>query len=109
MGRWPHTHFYTFCLIFAPLLFLYRFLDYRQRKWHLMLVDFCYYQCSLTLYFVTSDPKNEMLFRACFLSANGLLGVATAVFCNKVIIHKVDYIVSIVVHLMPMMIMYNLT
>lgn len=43
MGRWPNTHFYTYCLILYPILLVIRYLEFRPEKWEMMMFDFCYY------------------------------------------------------------------
>lgn len=53
MGRYPNTYFLTYCQVLMPTLLVLRYIEFHPRKWHLMLIDFCYIQDTLTLYFIT--------------------------------------------------------
>jgi lipopolysaccharide export LptBFGC system permease protein LptF len=43
MGRYPNDFFYTFYKTFIPLLIFIRFVDYKPKKLHYFLTDFCYW------------------------------------------------------------------
>lgn len=59
LGRYPNTHYYTFHICTVIILVLIRLIEYRSKKWHYYLIDFCYYGNTMMLYFLIMDPKNE--------------------------------------------------
>jgi hypothetical protein len=88
-------------------MILLRFKDYKQKKWHYFLIDFCYYAGSFVLIFIYISPKSEMFYRLAFLYANGSLAVSTAAFGNAMIFHKLDNLISLVTHPVPLVCMWN--
>ena len=74
-----------------------------------MLLDYCYYQNCMVLYFITCDPKNKWLYKACYMNSYGVLSMATLVFGNKIIVSKIYYATSCMIHIMPAMILYVVT
>ena len=87
MGRWPNDFFYKFYATFVPLLVFIRFVDYKTKKWHYFLLDFCYFAGAMVILFVAFFPKNEELYRLAFIYSNGMLAVSTAAFNNALIFH----------------------
>lgn len=109
MGRYPSTHFLTYCQVLIPTLFTLRYIEFVPNKWELMMLDFCYFQDIVTLYYITFDPKSKVLYKACYMNAFGILAIATILFGNKIIVSKVYEVTSMMIHLMPVMIMYVIT
>jgi len=87
MCRYPNDFFYTFYKTFIPILIFIRFVDYKPKKLHYFLTDFCYWAGFMVILFVGFFPKNEYLYRVAFLYANGALAVATGAFNNAMIFH----------------------
>jgi hypothetical protein len=87
MGRYPNDFFYTFYRTFIPLLLFIRFVDYKPKKLHYFLTDFCYWAGLMVILFVGFFPKSPYLYRIAFLYANGALAVATGAFNNAMIFH----------------------
>jgi hypothetical protein len=58
MGRYPNDFFYTFYKTFIPLLIFIRFVDYKPKKLHYFLTDFCYWAGLQVILFVGFFPKN---------------------------------------------------
>jgi hypothetical protein len=87
MGRYPHDFFYVFYCTFVPLLILIRLINYKRKRWHYFLIDFCYYAGAIVLLFIGLFPKSMLLYRVAFLYSNGSLAVATAAFRNALIFH----------------------
>jgi hypothetical protein len=107
LGRWPNDFFYTFYSFFVVIMILLRFKDYKEKKWHYFLIDFCYYAGAFVLIFICIAPKSEMFYRLAFLYANGSLAVSTAAFGNAMIFHKLDNLISLVTHPVPLVCMWN--
>ena len=72
-------------------------------------MDFCYLNNLLIAYYLHFDSKNEQLFRAVFLSANGVLALSAVLFGNMLVFHKIDRHVSICNHLWPVLVFYNVS
>jgi len=85
-----------------------RLFNYRIKKWHYYLFDFCYFANSIIIYFLAFSPKNDILFRLFFVYANGPFGLAIPAFKNSMIFHKLDNLTSIAIHLIPLVTSYNL-
>ena len=109
MGGYPHTWFYKFYAVLAPINLLLRFIEYRVLKQQFILIDYCYINNLLISYYLIYEPKNEYLFRALFLSANGVLAVSSFMFGNFMVLHKIDRYVSVSNHLLPSFVFYNLS
>ena len=63
----------------------------------------------LIAYFLHFEQKNEVLFRAVYLSANGVLTMSAVLFGNMLVLHKIDRFVSISNHLWPILVLYNVS
>lgn len=107
MGRWPNTLFYNFYTILAPTMILIRFADYKPKKLHYFLLDFCYFGTSMVWMFVTLFPKSEILYRLSFFYSAGILAVSTAAFENALIFHRFDRLVCLVTHPVSLVVMWN--
>lgn len=107
MGRMPNRGFYVFYSVVVPVLILIRCINYVQKNWHYFLIDFCYFASFLIVLFITVGSQNDYLYRVAFMYANGTLAVATAAFSNKLIFHKFDHLVSIALHPVPLICMWN--
>ena len=107
MGRWPNDKFYTFYSIFIPVVIFIRYVNYKPKKWHYFLVDFCYFVGAMIIYFVSFIRKNEVLYRLSFLYANGIAAISTAAFNNALIFHQFDNLISLCTHPVPMVCMWN--
>lgn len=108
LGRYPHDVYYNYhCFAVISLVAL-RFYNYKKKRWHYYLLDFCYFGNTLFILFLTAYPKNEMLFKMCFVYANGPFSVAIAAFKNSMIFHKLDTLISLTIHVLPMVTAWNL-
>lgn len=108
LGRYPNDLYYSFHTYTVSILVAIRLLNYRMKKWHYYLFDFCYFANTLIMYYLLVDPKNEILFKVFFIYANGPFGVAIPAFKNSMIFHKIDNLTSIAIHLIPLVSSWNL-
>ncbi|CDW79016.1 UNKNOWN [Stylonychia lemnae] len=108
LGRYPNKHYYTFHIYTVTTLVVIRLFNYRIKRWHYYLFDFCYFANTLIIYYLVIDPKNDILFRIFFVYANGPFGLAIPAFKNSMIFHKLDNLTSIAIHLIPLVTSYNL-
>lgn len=108
VGRFPHTFCYTYHSIFVFLMVFCKWIYYKQRGWHYYMTDFCYTANMFLIIFLMFAPKNEQLFCAVFIWANGPLAVALGAFRNQMVFHKMDNLSSLALHMLPQLITYNL-
>ena len=108
LGRWPHSFYYTYHAFFVFSMIFGKWVYYKTIGLHYYMIDFCYITNALVIYYLHYEPKNDILFKICFLCANGPLAVSTAAFSNKMIFHSMQELSSLVVHMMPSIAMWNL-
>lgn len=108
LGRYPNKEYYKFHVYTVVSLVAIRLLNYRIKKWHYYLFDFCYFANILIIYFLMVDPKNDILFKVFFVYANGPFGLAIPAFKNSMIFHKLDNLTSIAIHIIPLVTSWNL-
>lgn len=108
LGRYPNTHYFKFHVYTVSSLVAIRLFNYRMKKWHYYLFDFCYFANTLIIYFLLADPTNDILFRVFFVYANGPFGLAIPAFKNSMIFHKLDNLTSIAIHIIPLVTSWNL-
>ena len=84
-----------------------RFVDYKPRRWHYFLLDFCYYAGAVVIIFIGFAPKNKIFYRLAFMYANGALAVSTAAFNNALKFHKFDNLICLCTHPVPLVCMWN--
>jgi len=108
MGRFPHTHYYDFFLIVQLLLIFSKWAYYKSLGWHYYCTDFCYAANFIIFVFIKFFPKNDILFKMCFLYGNGMLGTSIAAFRNQMVFHKYDNLTSLALHAMPLLCVWNI-
>jgi hypothetical protein len=108
MGRWPNDIFYTFFCCVLPAMTFLRWYDWRKSGWHYYLADFCYYGSFTVCIYVAFCPKNKDLYHVGFHFANGILAVSAVAFDNALIFHKVQFLISLALHTMPLLVYYNI-
>ena len=108
MGRWPNDMFYTFYAILVPTMNFLRWYDWQKSGWHYYLFDFCYYAGAFIWAFVVLYPKNKDLYHVGFHFSNGVLAVSTIVFDNALIFHKMQFLISLALHTIPLLTFYNI-
>ena len=72
------------------------------------MFDFCYFANAVLVYFLICDPKNEQLFKICFVFGNGILAASVKAFRNSLVYHKFDYLTCVASHAFPMIIMFHI-
>ena len=106
-GRWPNDFFYKYYAFLVPIMIFIRFVNYRPKKWHYFLLDFCYFGTGTVWLFLVLFPKNEILYRCAFLYSAGVLALATAAFDNALIFHKFDSLICLITHPVPLVALWN--
>lgn len=67
------TQYYLWYSPKAVILITLRWLDFRAKKQHYLLYDFCYWANGATLLYLWLMPQSSTLFQIIFLCANGPL------------------------------------
>jgi hypothetical protein len=100
IGRAPclYPYYFSFMLCFFVLC---RFIYYRWLHWHYFLLDFCYWANFIMMLFLWVFPENEFLFISSYAFAMGPLLLAIPIFKNSMVIHSLDRITSVFIHLVP--------
>jgi len=66
------------------------------------LSDFCYIANFALLYFINFAPQCQWLFVTCYVFSNGALASAILAFRNSLVFHKIDMLMSLSIHAIPM-------
>ena len=108
MGRYPHDLIYIFVSILLPTFISLRAVEYTIKGWHMFLIDFCYFVNSSLIYFLMNSSGSQNLFVACFVFSNGPLAAAIVAFRNSLVYHKIDFLMSLAIHAVPMTVMTHI-
>ena len=95
----------------TPKMVLYmahRFVTFKQKHDHYLMMDFCYWANLLSLVYFWMFPHNETLFQILFLVGNGPLAWAVLTFKGSMIFHSAPHMTSVFIHTSPMMLTYAL-
>lgn len=109
LGSMPNYGFYIFYSLLVPTMIIIRFFNYKKKKWHYFMIDFCYFGTATVWGFINIFPKSAIVYRLAFLYANGALAVATAAFSNALIFHQFDRLICLCTHPVPLIVMWNVT
>lgn len=90
----------------APILIGYRLFYYGAHKWHLFLLDFCYFANILVLIYLWVFPHSGSLFVIVFALSHGPLTFAIIAFRNSLVFHSVDKITSMFIHISPPLLLH---
>jgi hypothetical protein len=120
LSRYPQ-HFWVFHLMKAAVLLPARYFRFKQMKWSLYMIDFCYFEtyltalfCALSLLRVFAGVEtvfsqfNENFFRTGFFFAFGPLAWAVVIFRNSIAFHNLDKMTEVFVHISPCLMFYSL-
>ena len=108
IGRYPFTYVFTFYNALILICYSTRIVHFFINRWHMYLIDFCYFSNMTIVYYLIFAPKDKNLFIACFLFGNGALAASVAAFRNSLVYHKIDYLTSLAIHALPMVLMTHI-
>lgn len=89
-----------------PLL-AYRYLSYKSRYYQYFLIDYCYSVNALGLIHLFVMPDSVWVFMLFFLSACGPLAWAIVVWRNSLVLHDLEKVTSVFIHMMPPLLAYS--
>ncbi|EFA80194.1 hypothetical protein PPL_07016 [Heterostelium album PN500] len=78
-----------------------RLYNYKQKKQHYFLFDFCYYANVLLIFYLYGTNRSPILFKICFSFCNGPLIFATIAWRNSLVFHSLDKATSVLIHIFP--------
>lgn len=108
LGRFPNDLYYVTCLVFTVPLLLHKFLYYRSQKWHYFFFDFCYFGNTWIYLFIFLFPESKLMYVNSFMFATGHMAYAIVGFRNSLVMHDLDRMSSLLIHAVPLKIMWNL-
>jgi len=98
--------FHHFYAALITIVIVARYVQYHALKYHYFLLDFCYYNQIILLYYCYVRP-HVALFQICFLYS-GVLSFAVIMWHNSLVFHDWDKMTSLIVHLLPSMVCYTI-
>ncbi|CAK9005186.1 Glycerophosphocholine acyltransferase 1 (GPCAT) [Durusdinium trenchii] len=103
-GRALAPYFYV---ISTPLLVIYRWFDYKAKKWHYFLFDFCYwFNLAVMIFVLTPLRENGPMFTLLHGMALGPVAYTVYSIGNKLVFSSIDKITSIWIHVLPGWLLY---
>jgi Protein of unknown function (DUF2838) len=108
IGKYPNDLFYLYYLLLTILMLILRMAHYYTMGWHYYIADFCYYANFLILWLLYFNPHSAQLVKICFLFSHGALGFSIWLFRNSLVLHKIDTLTSLGIHLLPVLITYHI-
>ena len=96
----PDRMWKWYLLWWIPLLLM-RCYSYSKQGWLYFTIDFCYFTHLLLILFILVYPSAEVLFVAVFSVANGPLLWAIIVWRNSLVLHDIDRMTSLFLHIIP--------
>lgn len=106
LGRYPNDLYFNWHSVVMTIWIFLKWAYYKSRGWHYYMTDFCYLANTIILIFLNVYPKNEYLFIATFLWANGALCVSVGAFRNQMVFHSFDNLSSLALHANPLLYSY---
>ncbi|KAG5243499.1 hypothetical protein OIU76_009589 [Salix suchowensis] len=107
LGARPQDIPYVYCFFYVTFVPL-RWINYRFKKLHYYLLDFCYYANTIFVVHLILYPKNEKLFMVCFSFAEGPLAWALIVWRCSLVFSSADKLVSALIHLLPGLVFFTI-
>ncbi len=105
LGAYP-TQFHVLYTGVVPITVLIRLLRYKLKKWHYYLFDFCYYVNAMVLVYVYLFPSSTALVKSLFIFTMGPLCWSVPLFRNSLILHSLDKLTSVFIHLCPALLLW---
>lgn len=106
LGRVP-SRFYRTYVTQGLLLLCLRLVDFRVRRMHYYLFDFCYFANLALLIFCIWLPRNPVLLKTLYAYSYGPLAWSIPLFRNSLVFHSVDRLTSLFIHIYPPIVMWT--
>ncbi|GFO11764.1 expressed conserved protein [Plakobranchus ocellatus] len=96
--RWLMPYLYS---VLTPSLLFFRLIMYWKMKYQYFMLDFCYFANIYCFTYLWVAPSHENMFAVGFSIASGPLIWALLIFRNSLVLHSLDKVTSLYIHLMP--------
>jgi len=93
--------FTMFHATIMAFLLAYRFQDYYAQKYHLFMLDFCYFMNLSVIVQTSLYPDNMPWFKANYVLCMGTLMSAIVMWQNSLVFHSLDKLTSFFLHFFP--------
>ena len=97
---YPEFFKYYYAAMLIPLMIA-RYIDYKDKKYHFFMFDFCYFINFVSISHIFFFPNSTWLFETLFALANGPVLFAIMVWRNSMVLHSVDKMTSLFIHAFP--------
>ena len=103
--QYVHVAYSILFLILIPL----RIITYLKTGMGYFLADLCYFVNYLLILYIWVFPQSQVLFITCCSFSWGSLSFAVIAWSNKLVLHSIEKITNIFIHLLPGVAMYVIT
>jgi len=93
--------FTLFHATIMAFVLVYRFQDYYAQKYHLFMLDFCYFMNLSVIVQTSIYPENMPWFKANYVLCMGTLMSAIVMWQNSLVFHSLDKLTSFFLHFFP--------
>jgi hypothetical protein len=83
------------------ILLVYRFIDWKPKKWHYYYLDFCYWCNFLSWFYVLVRPNDKMVFTMLFFNATGPMLNYFILLKAKLIFQNNQSLTGFIMHYLP--------
>ncbi|KAF9962658.1 hypothetical protein BGZ65_008612 [Modicella reniformis] len=97
----PFVHTSQVVILIAVRYFL-----YKRKSWHFFLLDMCYFVNVVVILYLYVFPQSQALFGAVWLLSHGPLAFAIVTWRNSLVLHSLDKVTSVYVHMSPPIALY---
>ncbi|GFR96354.1 hypothetical protein ElyMa_000966800 [Elysia marginata] len=96
--KWLMPYLYS---VLTPSLLFFRLIMYWKMKYQYFMLDFCYFANIYCFIYLCLFPQREDMFAVGYSIAAGPLIWALLIFRNSLVLHSIDKVTSLYIHLMP--------
>lgn len=107
IGRKPETY-YVYWTFKSIVLFSWRYLTYRKKQLHWLMLELCYFGNFLGLAHVWYFPQSQILRKLSFAFASGPLMWSIMAMRNSLVFHDVDKSTTLMMHASPAIAVWTL-
>ncbi|KAI6806923.1 hypothetical protein KC332_g13981 [Hortaea werneckii] len=100
IGAFPEYFHYWYTVQLAYFMPI-RWYKYHKTGYHYFLADLCYYTNFLLILTIWFFPQSKRLFISTYCLALGNNAVAIALWRNSLVLHSLDKVTSLFIHIMP--------
>ncbi|KAG0246015.1 hypothetical protein B0O80DRAFT_415819 [Mortierella sp. GBAus27b] len=88
------------------ILIAVRYFLYKRKSWHFFLLDMCYFVNVFVIIYLYVFPQSQALFGAVWLLSLGPLALAIVTWRNSLVLHSLDKVTSVYIHMSPPITLY---